>query len=96
MPDSGMPQDRLAQLAAHHSFVELKAGFIAAVGELRTPQAVTLLEQVIRTREPVELWLLRGPVFAALRSEARQLTETRLHLQLGRVFADDVPVYASR
>jgi len=76
-PAGGMPADRLARIAARRAFVALKLSFLYVVdgldghGELQA--------RVRRAEEPIELWALRAPVFAALTGEqARQ----RSHRQL--------------
>ena len=62
----GMPGDRNARLAARRAFVELKLSFIQAMADLQDPRFDGLRSQVRCTEEPVGLWLLRAPVFAAL------------------------------
>lgn len=60
----GMPGDRSARLAARRAFVALKLSFLEALqGEAGT---AWLQAQVRSAEEPVDLWLLRAPVFAAL------------------------------
>lgn len=61
---AGMPGDRSARLAARQAFVSLKLTFLEALEE--RPDAEWLRAQVRAAEEPVDLWLLRAPVFAAL------------------------------
>ena len=63
---AGLPGDRTARLAARRAFVELKVTFTEALADLQHPQFDWLRQQVRGTEEPVDLWLLRAPVFAAL------------------------------
>lgn len=63
-PGAGIPGGRSARLAARRAFVELKITFMQALADL--PQAGWLHAQVRSAQEPVDLWLLRAPVFAVL------------------------------
>lgn len=63
-PGAGMPNDRHARIAARRAFVLLKLTFLEALEQV--PQADWLRVQVVAAEEPVDLWLLRAPVFAAL------------------------------
>jgi hypothetical protein len=67
LPGVGMPQERLARIAARRTFVELKAHFMDAVSDLDGEQGRWLQHQVRQTSQPVDLWLLRSAVFSALR-----------------------------
>jgi hypothetical protein len=64
--DVGMPQDRLARLAARRAFVDLKHDFMVATAGLPGAQGAWLRETVRRAEDPYRLWLLRHSVFAAL------------------------------
>ncbi len=61
---AGLPGDRGARLAARQAFVSLKLSFLQALEQV--PGADWLRVQVRAAEEPVDLWLLRAPVFAAL------------------------------
>ena len=63
-PGAGMPGDRSARLAARQAFVSLKLTFLQALEP--APAADWLRVQVRAAEEPVDLWLLRAPVFALL------------------------------
>jgi hypothetical protein len=90
-PGAGMPGDRAARLAARQAFVDLKHTF------LRTLQgaddAEWLCAQVRAAEEPVDLWLLRAPVFAVLSGPAAELRQRRQQLRRGldSVFPDLEP-----
>lgn len=63
-PGAGMPGDRSARMAARRSFVVLKQTFMTALAGV--VDADWLVDQVRCAEEPVDLWLLRAPVFAVL------------------------------
>lgn len=71
--DGGLPHDRAARVAARRAFVDLKLTFLEAINSLGSDDAGAgtlppswLRQQVERAEEPVDLWLLRAPVFSAL------------------------------
>ena len=74
-PDSeivgGMPADRLARLAARRAFVEMKQLFIRAVEDQNDRKGQWLREKVRLAVDPMDLWLLRGPVLVALQRNDR-------------------------
>lgn len=90
---SGMPGDRLARLAARRAFVDLKQTYLLALDELPEREAGWLRVQVRSAEEPVDLWLLRGPVFAALNGVDSETRRRRQMLRRGldSVFADSEP-----
>lgn len=63
---AGMPEDRLARIAARRAFVNLKQTYLAAVERLPGPRAAWLRFQIRHAAEPADLWLLRAAVFEAL------------------------------
>ena len=62
----GMPDDRLARIAARRAFVNLKQTYLAVVETLPGPRAEWLRFQIRHAAEPADLWLLRAAVFEAL------------------------------
>lgn len=88
MPGAGMPGDRGARMAARQAFVDLKLTFLHAL--LDTPGADWLRAQVRAAEEPVDLWLLRAPVFAALAGTSHDARQRRQQLRRGldSVFPD--------
>ena len=75
LPAIGMPNlngnsqavsSRDARLAARRAFADLKQTFLAAVADFHDAHAAWLRAQVRAAEEPVDLWLLRAPVFEAL------------------------------
>ena len=85
---AGMPGDRGARLAARQAFVSLKLSYLQALDTL--PAAEWLRVQVRAAEEPVDLWLLRAPVFAALTGvDSNQRTRRQqLRRSLDSVFPD--------
>ena len=61
---AGMPGDRQARMAARQAFVALKLTFLSALDHLDDEHWLRV--QVIAAEEPVDLWLLRAPVFSML------------------------------
>ncbi|MDP1650689.1 MAG: hypothetical protein Q8M01_21160 [Rubrivivax sp.] len=80
-PGAGVPGGRSARLAARRAFVELKITFMQALADL--PQARWLHAQVRSAEEPVDLWLLRAPVFAALDGVDPEFRQRRRALRRG-------------
>lgn len=93
LPGAGLPGDRLARVAARRAFVELKLTFSEAVRSLTHPHADWLRQQVRAAEEPVDLWLLRAPLFAALCGPAPELRSQRVRLRrsLESLFPDSEP-----
>ncbi len=83
-----MPGDRSARFAARQAFVSLKLTYLQALQDL--PQADWLRNQVRAAEEPVDLWLLRAPVFAALTGAEPERRSRRQMLRRGldSVFPD--------
>ncbi len=93
LPGAGLPGDRMARLAARKTFVELKLGFIDVVKTLSGRDADWLRDQVRHAEEPVDLWLLRGPLFDALSGNEpeRRIARMRLRRSLDTLFPDIMP-----
>ena len=91
LPGPGLPQDRHARIAARRAFVEMKQRFLVAVGSLDGLRSDWLRHQVRQAHEPVDLWLLRGTVFAALGllDETSRRTRDELQRVLDSVFPDN-------
>lgn len=85
-----LPQQRLRRIAARRSFVEMKRLFIEAVAHVEGRRGDWLRRQVRQTEAPVDLWLLRGAVYAALDGDAisRRQVHWNLHQALDAVFPD--------
>ncbi|MDE2371143.1 MAG: hypothetical protein KGN16_19400 [Burkholderiales bacterium] len=88
----GMPADRGARVAARKAFVDLKFSFLSALQDLCCED--WLVDQVRGAEEPVDLWLLRAPVFEALDGGRPEMRRRRLEIRRGldTLFPDlDVP-----
>ncbi len=86
--DGGLPGDRVARGAARQAFVELRASFLRTLEDL--PGNDWLVAQVRRAEEPVDLWLLRAPVFRALAAGGSEMHARHLGLRrkIDSVFLD--------
>jgi hypothetical protein len=94
--DAGLPSDRGARLAARHAFIELRHSFLQALNGL--PGAAWLVQQVQSAEEPVDLWLLRAPVFSALASSGpgQEPRDARLRQEIDSMFPDLVAASSFR
>ncbi len=92
-PGSGLPGDRMARMAARRVFVDLKQTYLLALADVADSDAGWLRNQVRSAEEPVDLWLLRGPVFAVLSGAEPERRRCRQMLRRGldSVFADSEP-----
>ncbi len=68
-------------MAARRAFVDLKLTFLTALAG--APGDGWLNTQVRAAEEPVDLWLLRAPVFAALAGTDAEHRQRRLVLRRG-------------
>ena len=78
LPGAGLPHDRYARIAARRAFVTLKQTFQSAVDTINDVRGEWLKTQVRLAEDPVDLWMLRSAVFAALPERSAQ------RLQLAR------------
>ena len=92
-PGAAVPAGRSARLAARRAFVDLKVTFMQALADM--PHTDWLHAQVRCAEAPVDLWLLRAPVFAALEGAGPDYRERRQRLRRGldSVFPDLEPVH---
>ena len=67
----GLPADRVARIAARRAFVDMKLLFLRSVENLEHRKGAWLRSQVRSAEDPIDLWLLRGPLLAALREDDR-------------------------
>ena len=63
-PGAGLPGDRRARFAARQAFDDLQRTFVHVLQGV--PGTEWLRKLVQQADEPVDLWLLRAPAFAAL------------------------------
>ncbi len=91
LPGAGLPGDRSARVAAREAFVDLKLTFLHALADV--PRVDWLRAQVRAAEEPVDLWLLRAPVYEALTGIEPDQRRRRQQLRRGldSVFPDLEP-----
>jgi hypothetical protein len=80
---SGLPGDRTARIAARRAFVEMKHLFMRAVADLGDRKGQWLREKVRLSSDPMDLWLLRSPVLAALHRNDAPTRKLRAELYRG-------------
>lgn len=80
----GLPQERLAHIAARRAFVEMKQAYMNATSDIASATAAMLQHKVRRAAEPWELWSLRAVILASLPSDHERTAGHRL--KLGREF----------
>jgi hypothetical protein len=85
--------------AAQDAFAEMKQLFVQAVENMAHRKAAWLRSQVRAAEDPIDLWLLRGPLLAALREDDRGTRPLRaaIYKSLDRAFPDafGMPVAAA-
>ena len=85
----GLPADRDARIAARRAFVEMKLLFIRAVENLEHRKGAWLRAQVRAAEDPLDLWLLRGPLLATLRED--DLATRKLRAELYKTLDQTFP-----
>lgn len=83
---AGQPGERRGRMAARRAFVELKLSFTRAAALLPGSHGRELQTQVRQASEPIELWLLRTALLAALPDELVEVQRQEIELALDRVF----------
>jgi hypothetical protein len=93
---AGLPSDRRARAAAHQAFADLKQTFLYVLEGATGADRVR--SQVEQAEEPLDLWLLRGPAFAALDGVDRDQRGRRQLLRRGldTLFPDEEVQAAAR
>jgi hypothetical protein len=93
LPGFGLPDDRLARIAARRAFVELKTSFMRAASDACGPTSELLRRKVRDADEALQLWRLRIALLAALPSDHERTAQHRSELlrQLDSVFPDSGP-----
>jgi hypothetical protein len=92
----GIAAERLATMTARRTFVALKLTYLDATAVLHGAESQWLREQVRLAEEPVDLWLLRAPLFSGLAGtdpERRRLRQ-RVRRALQAVFGEPQPTTA--
>ncbi len=86
----GIPASRAERIESRRAFVEMKQLFIRAVENLEHRKGAWLRDQVRCAEDPIDLWLLRGPLLAALREDelGTRTMRAALYKSLDRTFPE--------
>ena len=82
----GLPDARLARVAARRAFVEMKICFMRAAARIEGANALQIQREVRMALEITDLWRLRGALFDSLPQESHgdvHREEMRRHLESG-------------
>jgi hypothetical protein len=85
-----LPATRSGRIESRRAFVEMKQLFMRAVENLAHRKGAWLRAQVRAAEDPVDLWLLRGPLLSALREDdiATRTMRAALYRSLDRTFPE--------
>ena len=85
-----LPSTRSARIESRRAFVEMKQLFMRAVENLEHRKGAWLRAQVRAAEDPIDLWLLRGPLLATLREDdvATRTMRAALYRTLDRTFPE--------
>ncbi len=86
----GIPDTRSTRIETRRAFVEMKQLFMRAVENLAHRKGAWLRAQVRAAEDPIDLWLLRGPLLATLREDdvATRTMRAALYRTLDRTFPE--------
>lgn len=86
----GFPASRSARIESRRAFVEMKQLFMQAVENLAHRKGAWLRAQVRAAEDPIDLWLLRGPLLGTLREDdvATRTMRAALYRTLDRTFPE--------
>ncbi|MBC7956699.1 MAG: hypothetical protein H7Y33_12620 [Cytophagales bacterium] len=86
----GMPEDRMARMAARRAFVEMKTCFMRAVADIEGSTGALLQRKVRVASEVIELWRLRHAVIGGLPRDkpSTEMHRQELMLQLDSAFPE--------
>ena len=81
---------RSVRIESRRAFVEMKQLFMRAVENLEHRKGAWLRAQVRAAEDPIDLWLLRGPLLATLREDdvATRTMRAALYRTLDRTFPE--------
>lgn len=74
LPGAGLPHERLARMAAHQAFLEMRTQFLDALDGLPGCEIDGLRRDLRRSTDPADLWALRLAVHQALAGEGPEPT----------------------
>jgi hypothetical protein len=80
LPGLNLPAHLQARIATRWAFVQLKQRYMQAVADLSGDQGQSLRERVRHAHHPLELWQLRGTVFAELAAIERSDSSQKMGL----------------
>ena len=80
VPAGGLPQERVARIAARRAFVEMKQAYMDATSDIAGATAALLQHKVRRASEPWELWSLRAVILASLPADHERTVGHRTKL----------------
>jgi len=85
-----VPATRSGRIESRRAFVEMKQLFMHAVENLAHRKGAWLRAQVRAAEDPLDLWLLRGPLLSALREDdlATRTMRAALYRSLDRTFPE--------
>ncbi|HZE91377.1 MAG TPA: hypothetical protein VE029_06690 [Rhizobacter sp.] len=86
----GLPEDRLARVAARRAFVEMKLCFIRAAAAIEGSLGAQLQRKVRLSTEVTDLWRLRTALFDALPRDVARANQYReeMRQQLDSAFPE--------
>jgi hypothetical protein len=86
----GPAATRSTRMESRRAFVEMKQLFMRAVENLEHRKGAWLRSQVRGAEDPIDLWLLRGPLLATLREDdvATRTMRAALYKSLDRTFPE--------
>ena len=87
---AGIPDARSVRIETRRAFVDMKQLFMRAVENLAHRKGAWLRAQVRAAEDPIDLWLLRGPLLATLREDdvATRTMRAALYRSLDRTFPE--------
>ena len=77
----GLPQERLARIAARRDFVEMKQSYMNAASDIASVTGGLLQHKVRMASEPWELWSLRAVILASLTDDHERTVSHRMKLE---------------
>ena len=85
-----LPDTRSARIESRRAFVAMKQLFMRAVENLEHRKGAWLRAQVRAAEDPIDLWLLRGPLLGTLREDdvATRTMRAALYRTLDRTFPE--------
>jgi hypothetical protein len=83
---AGHPGERRGRVAARRALVDLKLCVTRAAAEIAGEHGAELQKRARQAGEPIELWLLRGAILAALPADSAAAHRRAMEQALRQVF----------